>query len=214
MNHFTKQASRRLALVGLGVLIQAAASSTARADGLETLPHACALLLSEARFELEDRREEERLAPIRSAADQAIYELLEPLWKARSTEWLRYLAARHARDRSRLEVDRAGIETKRAEEKLTALTRECVDPGAGTEKPTLRYERLGCDLARKTRDIAALDLAYRKEVLESTNELRRLELATAQDLIHARYALDRAKAQLQSRSARWDRCKRASGRHP
>ncbi len=201
-------------IAALGLAFQILAPMPTHAEDGASPSRACPLLLAEARFELEDRREAEDLAPIRSKASQAIFDLIEPLWKARSTEWLRYLGAKHARDRARLEIDLAKLQTARAEEKLALLTRECLDPKSNVENPARRFEELGCDVVRKTREIAALDLAYRKEVLESTNELRRLELATAQDLIHARHTLDRARAQLRSRDARSRLCNGSPGARP
>jgi len=53
----------------------------------------CSRLVSDARFALDDLRERQHLATIRLAAEQASFELIEPLWEARSIERLRFLAA-------------------------------------------------------------------------------------------------------------------------
>jgi len=194
------------------VVVILAAQISWPAAAQKAATQSCDLLVSEARFEFEELREEERLAPIGLTADQAIFELLEPLWEARSTERLRYLAAKHARDRSRISVEQAAIATNRAAVKLEVLTRECFAPEANPGKAPGRFEALGCELIRKEKEIAAVDFAYRKEVLESTNELRRLEFATAQDLIRAQFNLNLARAQLRSRTRRLGECAKPAPR--
>ena len=169
----------------------------------------CALLVSEARFDLDDLREREHLATIRLAADQAIFELIEPLWEARSIERLRFLAAKYDRDRARLSVRRAAVASSRAAAKLEVLEGGCEITSATGEKSPDGFEALGCELVRKRKEMAALNLTYRKEVLESTEQLRRLELATAQELIQAQYDLDLAKSRLRSHTSRLSECAKA-----
>ena len=169
----------------------------------------CSLLVSEARFDLEDLREQEHLTTIRLAADQAIFELIEPLWKAQSIERLRFLAAEYDRDRARLSVRRAAVATNRAAAKLEVLEGGCEIASTSGEKSPDGFEALGCELVRKRKDMAALNLTYRKEVLEGTEQLRRLELATAQELIQAQYDLDLAKSRLRSHASRLSECAKA-----
>jgi len=166
----------------------------------------CALLLSEARFELEDSREVERLAPIILAADQAVFNLFEPLWEAHLTERLQFLGAKHARDRSQLHAERAKIATRRATAKIDVLAQECLSHGPGADDPLVRFGALGCELVGKDKEIAALDVAYTREVLHSTAELRRRELATAQDLVRAKFSVERAESELRSRANRLAEC--------
>jgi hypothetical protein len=183
-----------VALVSEPVLAEEAGSRT------------CALLLSEARFELEDSREAERLAPIILAADQAVLDLFEPLWEARLTERLNFLGAKHACDRSQLLVERARVATERAAAKVDVLAQECLSHDPGADAPLARFDVLGCELVGKDREIAALDVTFRREVLDSTAELRRRELATAQELVRAKFSLDRAESELRSRAKRLAEC--------
>ena len=93
--------------------------------------------------------------------------------------------------------------------KLEVLEGGCEIASASGEKSPDGFEALGCELVRKRKDMAALNLTYRKEVLESTEQLRRLELATAQELIQAQYGLDLAKSRLRSHTIRLSECAKA-----
>ena len=82
----------------------------------------------------------------------------------------------------------------------------CEIASASGEKFPDGFEALGRELVRKRKDMAALNLTYRKEVLESTEQLRRLELTTAQELIQAQCDLDLAKSRFRSHTLRLSEC--------
>lgn len=177
----------------------------------EPATRTCAARVAEAEFELEDLREIERIAPMALEANQAVHDLLEPLWRSRSTERLRYLAGRHARDRSRVELDRAKVAARRGAAKLEVLQSECLSGGDAESQDRAaealaRYVALACSLIGKNLAIAKVDRSYRQEVLDSVAELRSRELATAQELIQARYELKRSESQLSLRRARQRQC--------
>jgi hypothetical protein len=194
------------------VVVALASMSTASLAARDSAPTAsrvsgiCALTASVIRFELEDAREDEHLAEAALVAQQGILDLLQPLWDARLTERLRYLSARHRRDRAEVEVGRSTVVRERAETKLEALEQAC-DEGAATEgEAAVRFEELGCQLVRYDSELARIDVAFYEEVMQSTAELRSRELTTAQELIVARFDLQNAQAELKARKKRLDRC--------
>ncbi len=208
-------------IIGLALAL-AHTGGDARAD--EPANRTCAARVAEAEFDLEERREDEKLAPILSGANQAIFDLLEPLWEAKSTERLRYLKGKHDRDVAQLQVERARIETERAAAKLDVLRGECFDSkdgnsqgggqgdGKGGESSLSEYDVLGCALVRKNKDIASVDLDYAREKHDAIAELRSREFATEQSLILAKYDVERAEAKLTARNARVAECKKPKTR--
>lgn len=179
------------------------------ARGGDPASETCATRVAEARFDLKDAREREQLAPVRRDADQAVFDLLEPLWQAGTTERLRYLAGKHARDRSRVLVDREAIARERAEAKLAVLEGECFERGRDASADRARYEELACDLVRKQAEVASVDRDYWEEVIESLEELRAQELITEQRLILARFELASAKIEERARHERARGCRAA-----
>lgn len=169
----------------------------------------CATAVAEARFDLKQLREQEELAPVQRDADQAVFDLLESLWETHSTERLRYLAGRHARDRSLALVDRAAIVRERQEAKLDVLEGECLEPGHDSAAARARYEELSCDLVHEDEEVASLDRDYWQEVIESLEELRSQELVPEQRLIDARYALASARIAQRARRRRGRECRAA-----
>ena len=181
-------------------------ASAAPAPAEETISGICTLTTSVLRFELEEARENEQLAQSMMVADQAILKLLEPLWEARLTERLRFLTAKHARDRSKLVAGRSKIATHRARAKLGALEEACSGAEGDENNSTEDFEQLGCQLIRSEKRIARVDLTYYEEVLHSTNELRNNDLATLQEVISAKYRVQNARSELSSKKQRLKRC--------
>ena len=198
----TRLPTTRAAMLALALL------GHSPAFGDEPATQTCALRVSEARYEVESHLEEERLAPLRLIREQAVLDLLQPLWEARSTERLRYLAGKAARDLARIRVDMAALAREQAETKVEVLEQECFSKPGSAERALTRYRELECELVAKEKRLAEIDLEYRREVLKSTRELRARELSTAQDLIVAEHDLDRAAALLRMRSERLSRCGR------
>ena len=166
----------------------------------------CAIRVAEAEFDLATLQEAEGLAPIQLQGDQAILDLLTPLWEARSTERLRFLAGKHARDRSRVLVKRAKLARERGTALLEVLRTECFGESASPEA-VLRFESLGCALIQADKELADVDLAYTQEVRTSIAELRSLEFATEQRLIQAEFEVNRAQKERDLRASRLRSCK-------
>ena len=193
----------RIACTALLFALATAAPHAARA-GASAL---CPLDLAEARFDLGTLEEAERIAPIDLAEAQAIVELLEPLWERRLTERPRYLAWKHRRDTRRGLAARTKTERQQGQARLDLLQRECAQAEGGVAEAAGRYAALGCTLLQHDAKFATVDVAYRREVLDGKNELRREDVATKQELLAAHYAHERARAALDSRRARARRCK-------
>jgi hypothetical protein len=173
----------------------------------EPASETCAVRLAEARFELDELREQELLAPVQLDAEQGIFDLVEPLWEANITARLTYLENRRDRDAAAVQVARSRIARQRGEQKLAVIERECLAQGDAAEARR-EYETLSCRLVDRDREIAAIDRSYHADVVEILGELRGRELVTEQRVIRARYLLQTSEMELRLRGARQRECEK------
>ena len=169
--------------------------------------------------EREDRRDLELrrdLAGENLAATQEILDLFDELLAKNAVRRLAHLGARHARDMARLEVEHIEIEIEREAAELTQYRIACAELPAGAGPPerdaALRRahtlnRRADCDLQILQARRGAVDLAYRREVQESTRELRDRNAATIQEVIHANLQVKRVKAGLANAKRRTKACR-------
>ena len=184
-----------------------AAGTPARAA--EPASETCAMRLAEARFEVDELSELEQLAPVRRDAERDIYELVKPLWEANIAARLEYLEHRFDRDRFQIEVPRSRIERERGEAKLAVIETECLNDGKDATASRRRFEELSCQLVGKEREMAAVEVAYREDVVAVLAELRSRELVTEQRLIDARFQVESARAEERLRAKRHRTCSAA-----
>ena len=176
----------------------------------------CRSLLLEEERALSDLQLEVDLARSRESAAGKIFDLLERLRRNGHVERMSYLAGKHDRDIAALAVRRWEVKVQRQDALLQQYRAVCgaVDGGSSLsgerraegEVAARRYISLDCDIRILDVSIHEVDLAYQKELKDSVQELRRGEVATAQDVIVAERNLEMAGQRLEQARRRNATC--------
>jgi len=170
----------------------------------------CPLVQHQVRAGLEERELDVDLAASRLDAAEAIFALAAELWKDELIERIRYLAFKHEKDVSALNVQRRRLLLKREEAKLDIYARFCSTSGndgaAGIDEAQRRYEQADCHRIGKDLAIAEVDLAYLEEVLASVKDLRENDVATRDAVIEAEKDVEQARQRVKHRAPRVQAC--------
>ena len=170
----------------------------------------CPLVQHQVRVDLEERELDIDLAISRSNAAEAIFSLADELWKDELIERLRYLAIKHEKDVSALQVQRRRLLLERQKAKRDVYSRYCAVSGDGRaariDEAQRRYEQADCHRIGKDLAIAEVDLVYLKEVLTSVTDLRENDVATRDDVIEAEKNVERARQRVEHHSPRVQAC--------
>lgn len=188
----------------LAFLLNSGLSLAAEGKGLEE--SWCRFLLAEEHRERDDLEVELDLARSESAAAEKIYGMVERLWKEEAIERMVFLLARHESETTRLEVERRRLRLERQEAIIEQYEHFCAalaERGVSSEHRERleaafdRYRAAQCGVIDKDVAIAAADVAYLREFLQSVLELRQGDVATMQDVIRAERDVEMASKRLE-----------------
>ena len=175
----------------------------------------CPLVLHQERVYLEERELAVDLAVSRLAAAESIFTLVDQLWEKDAVERMVYLAAKHDRDVAEIEMKRQRLLLKRQEAEVEQYASVCSAPGseetaadrrARFDEARRQYLQVDCHRIGKDLAIAEIDLTYRSEVLASVRDLRKHNVATAQDVIRAVRDADMARKRVERQGRRVRDC--------
>jgi hypothetical protein len=186
------------------------------ADAQELPDAVCDLLIHEERAELEDAQLSVSLARSTYAAYERVLEMIEGLWQADAIERMAYIEAKFDRDSALLTLEEADLLLERQSVLLEQLRRICDPAESKTSKRErsralreayLRYRRADCDSLAKAIEVAANDLEFNREYLESILDLREGQVATKTQVILAELDVEREEKILADAKARTAACR-------
>ncbi len=193
---------------------------TAGAPALATTqsqPLVCDLVLAEESLERDDFELNVQLSLSEREASGKIFDLIEALWKNDAVEKIVFLRAKHDRDATRIDHDRARHLLERKEAALEQLTAICEAPGGGGQKADAvrrkaakaftRYRLASCDVLADDERRATADLSFSEALRESVRDLRANNVAAEQDVILAERDVEKASKRLDSAHRRVETCR-------
>jgi hypothetical protein len=170
----------------------------------------CVAMLDDERVQLADHELKVELAKLRLAAFEKICDLVDGLWEEQAIERMIWLEARHDRDASRLELERARLILERQQGLVERLRSVCGGEGEkAVPEARRRYLQADCEQQAKAVEVARVDLEFAKEWLTSVRALREgsIGTATAQDVILAELDVELEQARLEDATARTKACR-------
>jgi len=188
-----------MSILPLGFLLLSTAASPLVAP--QPGPALCDLVLAEERFERDDFERDVELALSEREAAGKIFDLVEALWNKQAIEEIVFLRARHDRDATRIDYDRAGhvLERKEASLEQVAAVCEAAEGGAKAaaarrraDKAFDRYRLASCKVLEDDERRAATDLTFSEALLASVLDLRANNVAAEQDVILAQREVEKA----------------------
>lgn len=184
-------------------------------------PRICQLVLHEEEIERDDLELGLRTARSEKSAAQRIYLLVHALWEKEAIEEIVYLRALHDRDATEADHDRARHLLRRQEALLEQYRRICADLSGRSGDPAAarraarqaleEYRQADCEALDAARRSAAADLAFSQSWLESVQDLRRNDVATAQDVIRAERDVEVARESMEQYGLRVESCRAEAG---
>ena len=182
----------------------------------ETIAPACRFLLYEEQVERQEIALDLDLAQSESAAAQEIFTLLDKLWKNDAVERLLYLAGKHDRDVTRLDVERKQMLLERQDALIehysllceAATSEDSENQRGAVDEAFLRYRQADCTVRAREIAMAEVELEYAREVLVSYRDLREHDVASRQQIIFAERDFEMAQKRLAQSKARHEQCRR------
>jgi len=180
-------------------------------------PLVCDLVLAEERFDRDDLERDVQLALSEREAAGKIFDLVDALWKNEAVEEIVYLRAKHDRDATVIDYDRARHTLDRKEaslDQLVAICQSAGDDGAGADatrrsarKAFERYKLASCVVLDDDERRASTDLSFSEALLESVRDLRANNVAAEQDVILAQRDVEKASRRLEQAHRRVEACR-------
>jgi hypothetical protein len=196
------------------LLLAAGASALATPQGG---PLVCELVLAEERLERDDLELNVQLMLSEREAAAKIFDLVEALWKNEAIQEIVFLRAKHERDATRIDHDRARHALEQKEASLEHLAAACEAPGGSgskadtarrkAEKAFERYRLASCEVLADDERRAATDLLFSEALLESVRDLRANNVATEQDVILAQRDVEKVSKRLEQSHRRVESCR-------
>jgi len=203
-----------MSILPLGFLLLSTAASSLAAP--HAAPAVCDLVLAEERFERDDFELDVQLTLSEREAAGKIFDLVDALWKRQAIEEIVFLRARHDRDATRIDYDRARHVLERKEASLVQLAAVCEAAGGGAkadaarrkaDKAFDRYRLASCEVLADDERRAATDLSFSEALLESVRDLRANNVAAEQDVIIAQRDVEKATERLEQARRRVGICR-------
>ena len=211
-----------LHFVFCGALATASAESS-EPTGLDLV---CPLVEHERQRELEDSQIERELVEHEYRARVEIFEMIEKLWAVRSVEREIYLDSKRKRDRTKVSIARLTTQIAQQESILAQYRLSCSqvrgeavpDISERIQELQAEYRRLDCELLARDAEIAKVDYAFDKAMLDATRTLAEGNIKSRYDLVIDEFDLRHSKARLESYTRRTKTCRQKlsdrSGRAP
>lgn len=193
------------------------AAGTSALATSEAAPLVCDLVLAEDRLERDDLDLNVQLRLSEREAAGRIFDLVEALWDKEAIEEIVFLRAKHDRDATRIDHDRARHALERKEASIEMLAAICEPAGRGdagggafrrrAEKAFDRYRLASCEVLAQDERRAAADLSFFEALLESVRDLRINNVAAEQDVIIAQRDVEMASRRLEQTHRRVEACR-------
>jgi len=176
----------------------------------------CQLMIDEESMELADARIAVSLARSSLAAREEVFGLVAELWKADAIQRMKYIKAKYDRDAAKLTLEQADLLLERQMLLLEQYALICDALGSGetkrardrrVEEAYLRYRTADCDAMAKEIEIAATNLEFNREWLQSILDLHTGEVATRVDVILAELGVELEEKTLNDAKLRTEGCR-------
>lgn len=205
-----------MSVLPLSLLLLATSASAVATP--QNRPLVCDLVLADQRLARDDLDRDVQLALSDREASAKIFDLVEALWKNEAIEKIIYLRAKHDRDATRIDHDRARHALDRQEAALEQLTAVCEAPGSGGTKADAarrkakkafdHYRLASCDVLADDEQRATVDLSFSEAYLESVRDLRANNVAAEQDVILAQRDVEKDSKRLEQAHGRVQACRK------
>lgn len=201
----------------LGAVAMGAASAAhAQATGTSGLDLVCPLVQYERHRDLADSVADLELVENEYRARLEVFAMIEKLWEARSVEREVYLDYKRLRDRTKVRIAR--LKTRIAQQTIVVEQYELTcDQVRGEvaeglheriEALQAEYRRLDCELLGRDTEIAQIDYAFDRQILEATRTLAAENIKSNYELVIDEYDLSQSQARLETYRRRTALCKK------
>ena len=204
-----------MSILASSLLLLATSTSAVATPQNRTL--VCELVLADRRLERDDLDLDVQLTLSDREASGKIFDLVEALWKNDAIEKIIYLRAKHDRDATRIDHERASHTLERQEAALEQLTAICEAPADGGAKADAakrnankafdRYRLASCEVLADDEQRATVDLSFSEAYLESVRDLRANNVAAEQDVILAQRDVEKDSKRLDQAHHRVEACR-------
>jgi hypothetical protein len=174
----------------------------------------CEVAIHEEYVELEDYRIAVDLAQSSYEAYLKIFEMIEGLYSANTIPRMDYVKGKYDRDAAKLELERSNLILERQgalveQYRLVCKTTESDNESniSAIQSEYLKYRRADCDSLAKGVDVAATNLEYNREYLQSILDLRKENFATRTQVILAELDVELEEKNLEDTKRRAASCR-------
>ena len=174
----------------------------------------CEVAIHEEYVELEDYRNAVDLAQSSYEAYLKIFEMIEGLYSANTIPRMDYVKGKYDRDAAKLELERSNLILERQDAlveqyRLVCKTTESDNESniSAIQSEYLKYRQADCDSLSKGAEVAATNLEYNREYLQSILDLRKENFATRTQVILAELDVELEEKNLEDTQRRAASCR-------